>query len=98
MNQRYPYTAESGIGGWDKADESGASGLSTETTTPEVEPLRIDLLLFAERDRTHAAFGVLVDEGTPIDLSFFSMIHGVSSYVCRRDHTLCCNPDGRWVA
>jgi hypothetical protein len=82
---------------WDKADETGARGLSTELTSPEVKPLTIYAFLLTERGGTHAAFGVLVDKDTPIALSLFFVAHPVSSCVCRRDHNLCRDPHGRWV-
>ena len=77
---------------WNKADETGSRRLTTETTSPELEPLRIDLLLFAKLGCTHAVFGVLVDERTPIALSLFSVVHRVSSCIYRRDHNLCRTP------
>jgi hypothetical protein len=95
--QDNPDTTEWGLGSRDKADEPGAGRISTETTSPKIEPLRIDASLFTERGCTHAALGVLIDQGTPIALSLFSVVHRVSSCLHRRDHNLSCNHDGRWV-
>jgi len=61
--------------------ESGASGMATEKTVPEVESVRIDLLSSAESSSAQTAFTLLLDEGSPIALSLFSVIHQVSSCI-----------------